>query len=270
MNLTATTHALELVTAAGTAIAYAASWTDIDKSGSATVATPGSAQGSISSATTTTIVAAPGASVYRVVSSLSIKATGGAQAVSVQKDVSGTNYAVTGAALGANESLHYEDAHGWYVLDATGSRKGVGATGAAGVDGGGTIIGSGTSVIDFGAGASHASLAVTGQTAILAGSLVHCWLKPEATADHSADEHLVETIKVFASNVSAGVGFTLHALNTSESVEPGIPLESLRGRFSGAGVASGLGRSPRNNPPNLGGKGTLIRGKWSVGWFYTQ
>jgi len=270
MNLTATTHALELVTAAGTAVVYAASWTDIDKSGASTVATPGSAQGSIASATTTTIVATPGASVYRVVSSLSIKATGGAQAVSVQKDVSGTNYAVTGAVLGANESLHYEDAHGWYVLDATGSRKGVGATGAAGVNGGGTIIGAGTSVVDFGAGASHASLAVTGQTAILAGSLVHCWLKPEATADHSADEHLVETIKVFASNVSAGVGFTLHALNTSESVEPGIPLESLRGRFSGAGVASGRGRSPINNPPNLGGKGTLIRGKWSVGWFYTQ
>lgn len=271
MNLTATTHALELVTAAATAVVYAVSWTDIDKSGASTVATPGSAQGSIASATTTTIVAAPGASIYRVVTSLSIKATGGAQTISVQKDVSATNYPVTGASLGADESLHYEDAHGWYVLDATGSRKGVGATGADGADGGGTILGSGTSIIDFGSGgASHATLAVTGQAAILAGSLVYCWIKPEATVDHSADEHLVETIKVFASDVSAGVGFTLHALNTSEAVEPDIPPAAMLGWSSGTGGASGLGQAARNNLPNRGGKGTLIRGKWSVGWMYTQ
>lgn len=270
MNLTDTTHSLELVTGAATAVVYAVSWTDIDKSGASTVATPGSAQGTIAAATTTTIVAAPGASIYRVVTSLSIKATGGAQTVSVQKDVSATNYPVTGASLGADESLHYEDAHGWYVLDATGSRKGVGATGADGTDGGGTILGAGTSIIDFGAGASHASLVVTGQAAILAGSLVYCWIKPEATADHSADEHLVETIKVFASDVVAGVGFTLHALNTSEAVEPDIPPAAMRGRSSGTGGASGLGKAGRNNLPNRGGKGTLIRGAWSVGWMYTQ
>ena len=271
MNLTATTHALELVTAAATAVVYSVSWTDIDKSGASTVATPGSAQGSISSATTTTIVSAPGASIYRVVTSLSVKATGGAQAVSVQKDVSGTNYPLPTASLATDESLHYEDAHGWYVLDATGSRKGVGATGADGVDGGGTILGSGTSIIDFGSGgASHATLAVTGQAAILSGSLVYCWIKPEATADHSADEHLVETIKVFASNVTAGVGFTLHALNTSDAVEPDIPSWALLGRSSGTGGVPGPGQAARKNLPNRGGKGTLIRGQWSVGWMYTQ
>ena len=271
MNLTATTHTLELVTSAATAVVYAVSWTDIDKSGASTVATPGSAQGSIAAATTTTIVSAPGASIYRVVTSLAVKATGGAQTVTAQKDVSGTNYPLPSASLATDESLHYEDANGWYVLDATGSRKGVGATGAAGTDGGGTILGSGTSIIDFGSGgASHATLAVTGQTAILAGSLVYCWLKPEATADHSADEHLVETIKVFASDVTAGVGFTLHALNTSEAVAPDIPLESLLGRFSGTGAASGPGQTPGNNLPNRGGTGTLIRGKWSIGWMYTQ
>lgn len=270
MNLTDTTHSLELVTGAATAVVYAVSWTDIDKSGASTVATPGSAQGSVAAATTTTIVAAPGASIYRVITSLSVKATGGAQTISVQKDVSATNYPVTGASLGEDESLHYEDAHGWYVLDATGSRKGVGATGADGTDGGGTILGTGTSIIDFGAGAAHATLVVTGQAAIVAGSLVYCWIKPEATADHSADEHLVETIKVFASDVVAGVGFTLHALNTSEAVEPNIPLESLLGRYSGTGNAPGRGRAPRNNLPNRGGSGTLIRGKWSIGWMYTQ
>ena len=271
MNLTATTHTLELVTAAATAVVYAVSWTDIDKSGASTVATPGSAQGTVSSATTTTIVAAPGASIYRVVTSLSIKAIGGAQVVAVQKDVSATNYPITGASLGVDEGLHYEDANGWYVLDATGSRKGVGATGAAGVNGGGTVLGSGTSIVDFGSGgASHVSLAVTGEAAILAGSLVYCWIKPEDTVDHSADEHLVETIKVYASDVLAGVGFTLHALNTSEAVSPGIPVEALRGRFSGVGAAFGRGQAARNTAVNLGGAGTLLTGKWSVGWFYTQ
>lgn len=95
---------------------------------------------------------------------------------------------------------------------------------------------SGTSTVDFGSGASHASLAVTGQTLLTGG--VQCWIKPEATADHSADEHLLETLKVFASDIVAGVGFTLHLLNSSEK-----------------------------NAPS--GRGTLIRGRWSVGWSYT-
>ncbi len=271
MNLTATTHALELVTAAATAVVYEVSWTDIDQSGDATAVTPGSAQGSISAATTTQIVAPPAASVYRIVTSLSIKATGGAQVVSVQKDVSGTNYPITQGSLAVNEGLHYEDASGWYVLNAEGSRKGIGADGADGTDGGGTVLGSGTSIVDFGSGgASDASLVVTGQTAILAGSLVYCWIKPEATDDHSADEHMVETLKVFASDVVAGVGFTLHVLNTSEIVAAGIPELALRGRSSGAGAAPGGGRAARNNLPNLGGTASLITGKWSVGWFYTQ
>lgn len=272
MNLTGTTHSFELVTAAATEVVYGASWTDIDKT-TGTVITPGSAQGSVSAAGTVTVVPAPAsATIYRTITSFWAKATGGAQLVGAQKDVGGTNYPIAPGNLGVNESLHYNHKRGWYTLSADGVEKGVGATGAAGTDGGGTIIGTGTSVVDFGAfpGSSHASLVVTGEIAVVADSLVYCWLKPEATADHSADEHLVETIKVFASDVVAGVGFTLHALNTSERHEPDIPLESLLGRFSGTGAASGLGQAARNNPPNRGGKGTRIYGRWSVGWMYTQ
>lgn len=267
MNLTNTTHSLELVTSSANSTTWEVSWTDIDKSGT-TSALPGSAQGTVSSATTTTIVSAPGASIYRIITSLSIRATGGSQGVSVQKDVSGTNYPIIPATLATDESLHYEDGDGWYVMDATGSRKGIGATGAAGTDGGGTVLGSGTAIIDFGSGSSHATVDVTGETAILSNSLVYVWIKPEATADHSADEHMVETIKVHASDIVAGDGFTIHGFNTSELFE--MINEPTHGRLFGTGIYSGPGQERRTTDIDRGGRGTLITGTWTVGWMYTQ
>lgn len=71
----------------------------------------------------------------------------------------------------------------------------------------------GTATIDFGAfpGATDTSLAITGQAAIVAGSLVEAWVRPVATADHSADEHWVEAPAVVAGNIVAGTGFTIYA-----------------------------------------------------------
>lgn len=76
----------------------------------------------------------------------------------------------------------------------------------------------GTATLDFGAfpGATDASIAVTGQTNIVAGSLAEAWLRPIATADHSADEHMVEAIHVFAADILAGTGFTIHGRSTSQ------------------------------------------------------
>lgn len=73
----------------------------------------------------------------------------------------------------------------------------------------------GTTTLDFGAfpGASDASVAVTGQASILSGSLVEAWLLPAATADHSADEHRVETLDVVAGLIVAGTGFTIYGMN---------------------------------------------------------
>lgn len=95
----------------------------------------------------------------------------------------------------------------------------------------------GTTTINFGAfpGSSHATVSVTGQAGILTGSLVEAWIRPAATADHTADEHLVESIKVVASDIVQGTGFTIHALNTSELVDPNK-------------------------------QGTLLYGQWSVAW----
>lgn len=74
----------------------------------------------------------------------------------------------------------------------------------------------GTTTLNFGAfpGKTDASVDVTGQAAIVAGSLVEAWLRPVATAEHSADEHMVESLKVFAGNISAGVGFTIYGFGT--------------------------------------------------------
>jgi hypothetical protein len=96
---------------------------------------------------------------------------------------------------------------------------------------------SGTATLDFGAfpGASDAAAAVTGQAGILAGSKVEAWLLPAATADHSADEHLVETLKVFAGAIVAGTGFTVAGVNDCQVADPS-------------------GASPR------------IYGQWNVAW----
>lgn len=96
----------------------------------------------------------------------------------------------------------------------------------------------GTAVLDFGAfpGKSDASVDVTGQTEILAISLVEAWLRPVATGDHSADEHRVETLAVLAGNIVAGVGFTISGRNTSQ-----------------------LGSH---------GQGTRLYGQWTVAWVW--
>ncbi len=77
----------------------------------------------------------------------------------------------------------------------------------------------GTATLDFGSfpGATDTTVAVTGQAAIVAGTLVEAWLRPIATATHSADEHMVEPPRVFAGNISAGTGFTIYGF----AEEPG-------------------------------------------------
>lgn len=125
----------------------------------------------------------------------------------------------------------------------------------------------GTVEIDFGAfpGASDASVAVTGQGSILAGSLAEAYLFPAATTDHTADEHLVETIRIVAGPVTAGVGFTIYGFNTNQLAEPVTP--PRLSRFLGTGQDAGPGRQDCCNS-DLGGKTPRIYGKWNVGWVW--
>jgi len=77
---------------------------------------------------------------------------------------------------------------------------------------------SGTATLDFGAfpGTTDATVAVTGQTGIVSGSLVGAWIRPVATADHTIDEHRVESISITADTIVAGTGFTIFGCSASE------------------------------------------------------
>lgn len=121
----------------------------------------------------------------------------------------------------------------------------------------------GTATLDFGAfpGGSDASVTVTGQTGILSGSLVEAWILPAATSDHTADEHIVETIRIFAGSIVAGTGFTIYGVNTSQLNEPLVPAGISRFR-SAAGTVYGYAGQ------GAGGKGTRIYGTWNIGWVW--
>jgi hypothetical protein len=107
----------------------------------------------------------------------------------------------------------------------------------------------GRTSIDFGVfpGKSDTSLAITGQGAIVSGSQVEAWLFPEDTADHLADEHLVEPIRVFAGTIVAGTGFTIYAVNGNmvsvmDQVPPARLDAGLLNQTSNAPTAYGLWR----------------------------
>lgn len=80
----------------------------------------------------------------------------------------------------------------------------------------------GTASLDFGAfpGKTDTTIVITGQAAILAGSLAEAWIFPAATADHSADEHLIEDLVVTAGSIVAGTGFTI--FGRVGSLNPGL------------------------------------------------
>jgi hypothetical protein len=76
----------------------------------------------------------------------------------------------------------------------------------------------GTAEIDFGAlpGAMYATVAVTGQTAIVSGSYVEAWIRPAATTDHTADEHIVDPPRIVAADIVAATGFTIHGFSNNK------------------------------------------------------
>jgi hypothetical protein len=111
--LKATTETLELLTSSTADIDYSIVWYDITSSGAGLSNTN---EGKITSATTTVVVAAPGASTSRHVKEIIIKDihASTANTVRFKKDISTTEYQLTGdVVLQAGESLLYTDAQGW-------------------------------------------------------------------------------------------------------------------------------------------------------------
>jgi hypothetical protein len=114
----------------------------------------------------------------------------------------------------------------------------------------------GTATVNFGGfpGASDTSVLVTGQSGILAGSLVEAWLIPVATSDHSADEHLVDGPRILAGNISPGVGFTIYGIAWPDGYS--VPDAIYR---PGA-VPYGYPEHGRTTP--------MPYGQWSVAWVW--
>lgn len=142
------------------------------------------------------------------------------------------------------------------------------ADGAFAAPTGGAGANVGTATLDFGAfpGTSDTSVAVTGQTGIVAGSIVQAWIRPAATADHTADEHMAETLKVFAGNIVAGTGFTIYGFNTSQLNEPvELPRRPSTAVLPTAGMPA-AGRAKAGPEGAGGGRGTRIYGQWTVAW----
>ena len=88
------------------------------------------------------------------------------------------------------------------------------------------MSGTGSATVDFGAfpGANEASVAVTGEAGILAGSHVEAFMMAEASSSYTAGDHTFAPIfiKLTCGNILPGTGFTIYA--TSQ--------EQMEGTFS--------------------------------------
>lgn len=121
--LTATTETFTFVTAAALSTDWSAGYVDLDTTIGATA---GSAQGNVATATTTTVVAAPGASVQRQLKSFTAvnKDAASTQTVTLNKVTAAGTFALCRTiALAPNETLVYIDSIGFTVLDSTGRVK---------------------------------------------------------------------------------------------------------------------------------------------------
>lgn len=132
--------------------------------------------------------------------------------------------------------------------------------------GAGSGGGSGNTTINFGAfpGATDAYVDITGQTSILAGSIVRAWIRVESSADHSADEHWADPPEIVAGSIIAGTGFRIYGrVKQDNNVTPFLGYPFLYARNS---LTLNL-RYPQLKIPNLPqAAGLNCYGVWNVSW----
>ena len=130
--LDATTKSLELETSAAVSTDYVVSYAD-----NSTTFVPGTSQGNISTATTTTILGAPAASTQRQVKFVTVsnRSTTAAQSVIFKLDVSATEYHLRPAVtLGPGEALQI-DANGELLVFSSNGQRKVLTTSSQGISG---------------------------------------------------------------------------------------------------------------------------------------
>ena len=124
MNLVG--NSLRVVTSAAVATDVFASWTDVDDAGARA---SGNTQTAITTATTTTIVAAPGVRGYREVQSLTMRNKGAAsQTVTLQVYNGTTANELYAATLAPNDTLTYSPTAGFDKINTAGSKRSVSTT----------------------------------------------------------------------------------------------------------------------------------------------
>lgn len=130
LNLSATTHIIEVTTTGAGSVVVEVSFID-DLAG---VKTGGSQTTAIASATTTTVCSAPAASTVRGIEEMSVVCVAG-NTITIKKDVSAVETTLLGPlTLVAGERAQFVSARGWRVFNADGSEK-VGATSTVVPDG---------------------------------------------------------------------------------------------------------------------------------------
>ena len=102
INLSNTTHVLELATSVAGSVHYQVGYTDITSS---TVTNPTDSFGIITTATTTVIATAPAASTTRKIQYVNIFNNGASNTVVLKKDISGTEYNILQVNLQQGETL---------------------------------------------------------------------------------------------------------------------------------------------------------------------
>ena len=119
--LEASTDTLELVTSTSASLDYNCSFTDSTTS----AFTPGKSAGNVASATTTTVVAAPATSTQRNILNCTFRnaSTSTANALTLQRDVSGSNRTMFAASLAPGEVLQLTQAGEFQVLSSSGALR---------------------------------------------------------------------------------------------------------------------------------------------------
>lgn len=194
ISLTATSHALEMVTGSANQVNWQVSATDHTSSSDTEV----SDANTLSSATTTTIIAAPAASTQRIVHSITVVCVGASNTITIQKDVSGSNFILCGpVSLVAGERIEFTQDRGFRVFTTTGAERNQAAVRTINVSAGASSVAlsnltfSNANGVSFGLSTGASAGTITASVAAAAVPELRHWNnfspEPITTVTHTAN-----------------------------------------------------------------------------------